>query len=75
MEDVVGYSRSGYDEIDPHNHNLLPPLVSLPFGPLTSTERVMNPSPEIPAPLPSARDILAGDEPSFELADIYRHEV
>jgi hypothetical protein len=74
MEDVVGYSGSGCDEIDPHNHNLSPPLVSSPFGPLTSVERMMDAPPEAPAPLPSAGDILAGDETSFELADIYKHE-
>jgi hypothetical protein len=51
MEDVVIYTASGDDdEIDLFNHNLSPPRISSPFGPLTSPARLMN-ALEMPPPL------------------------
>jgi hypothetical protein len=69
MEDVAINTASGDDEIDLLNNNLSPPVVSSPFGPLSSSSRMIT--------TPSGPPDDNGDtvDSSFDLADIqYAYE-
>jgi hypothetical protein len=73
MYNVVTYTATRADTINPNDQNLSPPRVSSPFGPLTSPVRLETNQERLP-PSPAARDAPADNSTFSDLATIYECE-